>query len=87
MREVPGSIPCQGPHHTKDIMKMVQVVPLFSTEHSKVTFFILDGLYKGHQLQPYLKRSHQRLDVYKVWSRYQSTVCYIEALNVKKLTN
>ena len=33
--EVPGSIPSQGPRHTKDVLKMVPVVPLFSTEHSK----------------------------------------------------
>mgnify|MGYP000305435489 FL=1 len=33
VREVPGSIPNQGPRHTKDIIKMVPVVPLFSTEH------------------------------------------------------
>ena len=30
---VPGSIPSQGTHHTKDVIKMVPVVPLFSTEH------------------------------------------------------
>ena len=35
MREVPGSIPSQRPRHTKDFIKMVPVVPLFSTEHSK----------------------------------------------------
>ena len=35
MQEVPGSIPSQGPRHTKDVIKMVPVVPLFSTEHSK----------------------------------------------------
>ena len=35
VREVPGSILSQGPHHTKDVIKMVPVVPLFSTEHSK----------------------------------------------------
>ena len=35
LREVPGSIPSQGPHHTKDVIKMVPVVSLFSTEHSK----------------------------------------------------
>ena len=35
VRDVPGSIPSQGPHHTKDVIKMVPVVPLFSTEHSK----------------------------------------------------
>ena len=29
--EVPGSIPCQGPRHTKDVIKMVPVVPLFGT--------------------------------------------------------
>ena len=33
VREVPGSIPSQGPRHTKDVIKMVPVVPLFSTEH------------------------------------------------------
>ena len=32
MREVPGSIPSQGPRHT---VIMVPVVPLFSTEHLK----------------------------------------------------
>ena len=31
--EVPGSIPSQGPHHTKDVIEMVPVVPLFSTQH------------------------------------------------------
>ena len=35
VREVLGSIPSQGPRHTKDVIKMVPVVPLFSTEHSK----------------------------------------------------
>ena len=35
VREVPGSIPSQGPRHTKDNIKMVPIVPLFSTEHSK----------------------------------------------------
>ena len=33
VREVPGSIPSQGPCHAKDVIKMVPVVPLFSTEH------------------------------------------------------
>ena len=28
-------IPSQGLRHTKDVIKMVPVVPLFSTEHSK----------------------------------------------------
>ena len=35
VREVPGSIPSQGPRHTKDVIKMLPVVPLFSIEHSK----------------------------------------------------
>ena len=34
VREVPGSIPSQGPRHTKDVIKMVPKVPLFCTEHS-----------------------------------------------------
>ena len=33
VREVPGSIPSQGPRHTKDINKMVPVVPLFNTQN------------------------------------------------------
>ena len=33
VREVPGSILSQGPRHTKDVIKMVPVVPLFSTQH------------------------------------------------------
>ena len=33
VREVPVSIPSQGPRHTKDVIKMVPVVPLFSTQH------------------------------------------------------
>ena len=35
VREVPGSIPSQEPRHTKDVIKMVPVVPLFSTQHWK----------------------------------------------------
>ena len=35
VREVPGSVPSQGTRRTKDVIKMVPVVPLFSTEHSK----------------------------------------------------
>ena len=31
--EVLGSIPRQGPRHTKDVIKMVPVVPLFGTQH------------------------------------------------------
>ena len=32
MREVPGSIPSQGRRQTKDVIKMVPVVHLFSTQ-------------------------------------------------------
>ena len=32
---VPGSIPSQGPCHTKDIIKMVPVSPLLNTQHYK----------------------------------------------------
>ena len=35
VREVPGSIPSQAPRHTKDVIKMVPVVPLFGTRHKK----------------------------------------------------
>jgi len=31
----PSSISSQGPRHTKNVIKIVPVVPLFSTEHSK----------------------------------------------------
>ena len=40
MREVPGSIPSQGPRHTKDAIEMVPVVPLFSTEHQKGKYWL-----------------------------------------------
>ena len=40
VREVPGSIPSQGPRHTKDVIKMVPVVPLFSTQHSKGKYWL-----------------------------------------------
>ena len=33
VQEVPGSIPSQGPRHTKDVIKMVPVVPLINTEN------------------------------------------------------
>ena len=33
VREVPGSIHSQGLRHTKDVIKMVPVVPLFGTQH------------------------------------------------------
>ena len=33
VREVLGSIPRQGLRHTKDVIKMVPVVLLFSTQH------------------------------------------------------
>ena len=29
------TVSSQGPRHTKDVIKMVPVLPLFSTEHSK----------------------------------------------------
>ena len=31
VREIPGSILSQGPRHTKDVIKIVPVVPVFST--------------------------------------------------------
>ena len=40
VREVPGSIPSQGPRHTKDVIKMVPVVPLFSTQHVKGKYWL-----------------------------------------------
>ena len=38
MREVPGSIPSQGQRHDKDVIKMVPVVPLFSTPTNKAMY-------------------------------------------------
>ena len=38
--EVPGSIPSQGPRHTKDVIKMAPVVPLFSTQHGKWKYWL-----------------------------------------------
>ena len=34
-QRVPGTLPSQGPRHTKDVIKMVPVVPLFGTQHWK----------------------------------------------------
>ena len=36
----PGSIPRQGPRHTKDVIKMVPVVPLFSTNIQKGKYWL-----------------------------------------------
>ena len=33
VREVPGSIPSNGPQYTKDVIKMIPLVPLFGTQH------------------------------------------------------
>jgi len=35
-----GSIPSQGPGHTKDDINMVPVVPLFSTKHWKGNYWL-----------------------------------------------
>ena len=40
VREVPGSILSQGPRHTKDVINMVPVVPLFSTQHWKGKYWL-----------------------------------------------
>ena len=40
VQEVRGSIPSQGPRHIKDVIKMVQVVPLFSTQHWKGKYWL-----------------------------------------------
>ena len=67
MREVPGSIPCQGPRHTKDVIKMVPVVPLFSTEHSKGKILALfqelryENKCNGYNLEWKILRSRRSL--------------------------
>ena len=33
VREFPDSIASQGPRHTKDVIKIVPVVPLFGIQH------------------------------------------------------
>ena len=38
--EVPGLIPSQGPRHVKNVMKMVPVVPFFSTEHKEGKYWL-----------------------------------------------
>ena len=40
VREVPGSIPSPGPRHTKDVIKMVPLVPLFGTQHKKGKYWL-----------------------------------------------
>ena len=58
VREVPDSIPSQGPRHTKDVIKMVPVVPLFSTEHPKGKYWL------------FLKNKDRKINVMdKIWDR------------------
>ena len=40
VREVPGSIPNQVPRHTKDVIKLVPVVLLFSTQHWRGKYWL-----------------------------------------------
>ena len=40
MREVLGSIPSQGPRHTKDVIKMVPVLALFGIQHWKGKYWL-----------------------------------------------
>ena len=58
---VPGLIPSQGPRHTKDVIKMVPVVPLFSTEHSKGKYWL------------FIKNQDRKRNVMdKIWDRKSS---------------
>ena len=59
--EVPGSIPSQGPRHTKDVIKMEPVAPLFSTEHSKGKYWL------------FLKNYDWKINVMdKIWDKKKS---------------
>ena len=40
VREVPGSIPIQGPRHTKDVIKMVPVVPCLALNIQKGKYWL-----------------------------------------------
>ena len=61
VREVPGSIPNQGPRHTKDVIKMVPVVLLFGTQHYKVKYWL------------FLKNKDRTKNVMdKIWDRNPS---------------
>ena len=40
VQEVPASIPSQGLCHTKDVIKMVPVFPLFRTQHQKGKYWL-----------------------------------------------
>ena len=44
VREVAGSIPSHGPRHTKDVINMVTVVPLFSTQHWEGKYWHRSGI-------------------------------------------
>ena len=50
VREVPGSIPSQGPSYTKDVIKMVPIVPLFGTEHSKGKYWLFLKNYDSRKM-------------------------------------
>ena len=65
VREVPGSIPS----HTKDVIKMVPVVPLFSTEHSNGKILALSQEFRqenkcnGYNLGQKILRNRRSLTV------------------------
>ena len=58
VREVPGSIPSQRPRHTKDVIKMVPVVPLLSTQQ-----------WRGKILALSQELRWENNDMDKIWDR------------------
>ena len=63
MREVTGSVPSQGLHHTKDVIKMVPVVPLFGTQY----------MFKKGKYWLFLKNKDRTKNVMdKIWDRNPS---------------
>ena len=60
MQEVPGSIPSQGPRHTKDVIKMVPVMPLFSTH--------LKGKYSFSRIKIGQKKEWIKSEMKILWS-------------------
>ena len=91
VREVPGSIPSLGPRHTADVIKMVPVVPLFCTEHSKGKILALsqelrqENKCNGQNLGQKILRSRRSLAVVVVMKKTNDHVETTKSQTLKKI--
>ena len=62
---MPGTIPCQGPRHTNDVINMVPVVSSLSTERSKAKILALSQelRYENHVIGKIWYRNPSKSEV------------------------